>query len=129
MAATPFSALSCGSSERWLCGRIFERSACMGFNMNKYMAAGTKVKVISPSDVPDWSEWDDDRGRTSAAVKKRLQSKFFRGDNKVTAEVMYISRESERERLRRKGQIKVKIRDQAGTSLAITADAKNLSKA
>ncbi len=101
----------------------------MGFNMNKYMAAGTKVKVISPSDVPDWSEWDDDRGRTSAAVKKRLQSKFFRGDNKVTAEVMYISRESERERLRRKGQIKVKIRDQAGTSLAITADAKNLSKA
>jgi hypothetical protein len=101
----------------------------MGFNMSKYMAAGTKVKVVTPTQVPEWSTWDDDRGRTSSSVKKRMQSKFFRGDTKITAEVMYISRDSERERLRRKGQVKVKIRDQAGTSLAITADAENLKRA
>ena len=100
----------------------------MGFDTSKHMAAGTKVKVKVPMQVPDWSKWDDDRGRTSSSVKKRMQSKFFGGDSKIIAEVMHISRESEREKLRRKGWIKIKIRDQAGTSLAITADAEKLKR-
>jgi hypothetical protein len=90
------------------------------------MAVGTKVKIKNPGDPPENSGWDDDGGRTSAMMKKRLQSQFFRGDPKLTAEVMYVPKESERERLRRKGLIKVRVRDQAGCMLNLTADPKNL---
>ncbi|NLX12407.1 MAG: hypothetical protein GXY44_01970, partial [Phycisphaerales bacterium] len=69
----------------------------MAFDANKYMAAGTKVRVKDPGEVPEWSKWDDDGGRTSAQVKKRMQSLFFRGDRKIVGEVLYIGRESERE--------------------------------
>lgn len=100
----------------------------MSFDMSRHLAAGTKVKIKNPCDVPEWSTWDDDRGRTSANVKKRMQTMFFRGDKKVSAEVMYVSRESEREKLRRKGQIKIRIKDQAGSHLAITAAIDNLAR-
>ena len=100
----------------------------MAFDTNKYLAAGTKVRVKEPTEVPEWSKWDDDGGRTSSQVKKRMQAMFFRGDRKIVGEVLYIGRESERERLRRKGQIKVRVRDSAGTMLAITVDPKNLIK-
>jgi hypothetical protein len=98
----------------------------MSFDMKKFMAVGTKVRVAESSDVPEYSTWDDDHGRTSAAVKKRLQGMFFRGDRKLAAEIVYVSKESERERLRRKGLVKVRIKDQAGSMLTITADAKKL---
>lgn len=100
----------------------------MAFSTSKYIAAGTKVRVKDPGDVPEWSKWDEDGGRTSSQVKKRMQALFFRGDRKIVGEVLYIGRESERERLRRKGQIKVRVRDAAGTMLAITADPSNLIK-
>ncbi len=100
----------------------------MPFDMNKYLAAGTKVRIKEPCDVPEWSKWDDDGGRTSSQVKKRMQAMFFRGDRKIVGEVLYIGRESEREMLRRKGQIKIRVRDSAGTMLAITADPSNLIK-
>jgi hypothetical protein len=90
------------------------------------MAVGTKVRVVEPIEVPDWSKWDDDRGRTSSSVKKRLQAAFFKGNTRIHAEVMYISKESERERLRRNGHVKVKLRDPGGCMLVITADPKNL---
>ncbi len=100
----------------------------MSFNMNKFLAVGTKVKVAEPMDVPDWSKWDDDKGRTSGSVKKRLQSQFFQGNRNIVGEIIYISRESEREKLRKQGRVKVRIRDQAGTNLTITADPGRLSR-
>jgi len=100
----------------------------MAFNMNKYLAVGTKVRVSQPMEVPEWSTWDDDRGRTSTPVKKRLQSMFFKGDRKVTAEVVYVSKESERERLRRKGRIKLRLREASGVALNIIADPSVLVK-
>ncbi|UCD29636.1 MAG: hypothetical protein JSV03_03915 [Planctomycetota bacterium] len=99
-----------------------ERGLMMGFGAGKHMAAGTKVRVAEPMAVPTWSKWDDDRGRTSTSVKKRLQSLFFNGDRKVSAEVLYVSRESERVILRRQGLIKLRLREASGTSLTITAD-------
>jgi len=59
----------------------------------KHIAAGTKVSVAEPMDVPRWSEFDDDKGRTSVPTKRRMQLLFFRGDKKVTAEVVYIGNE------------------------------------
>ena len=100
----------------------------MSFESNKYLAVGTKVRVAEPMDVPEWSTWDDDKGRTSSPVKKRLQAAFFRGDKKVTAEIVYIAKESERERLRRKNQIKVRVREASGSMLNITADPTTLVK-
>jgi hypothetical protein len=100
----------------------------MAFNMNKDLAAGTKVRVAEPMDVPDWSTWDDDGGRISSPVKKRLQQLFFRGDKKISAEIVYISTEDERERLRRKGQTKIRVRDQSGCSIVITADPGTLTR-
>lgn len=100
----------------------------MSFDNNKNLAAGTKVKVSEPMEVPEWSEWDDDKGRISGSVKKRLQQQFFRGDQKLVAEVVYISSEEERERLRRKGQVKVRIRDQSGCAITITADPAKLTR-
>jgi hypothetical protein len=98
----------------------------MAFDMKKFMAVGTKVRVVEPMDVPEYSTWDDDGGRTSAMLKKRMQSMFFRGDRKLVAEIMYIGKESERERLRRKGLVKLRIKDQAGCILTLTADPNKL---
>lgn len=98
----------------------------MAFDTNKYLAAGTKVKVTEPMEVPEWSKWDDDKGRTSSSVKRRLQAMFFQGNSKIQAEVMHISKESERERLRRKGQVKVRIKDPSGCMLNITVDPSRL---
>ncbi len=98
----------------------------MSFDMNKFLAVGTKVRVVEPMDVPECSTWDEDHGRVSAMNKKRLQSLFFRGSRKLAAEIVYIAKESERERLRRKGLVKLRVRDQAGAILTITADPKTL---
>ena len=99
----------------------------MAFDVKNF-AAGTKVRVAEPTEVPEWSEWDDDGGRISSSVKKRLQQMFFRGDKKLGAEIVYIASEEERERLRRKGQTKVRIRDQSGCAITITADPSKLTK-
>jgi len=93
------------------------------------LAAGTKVRVIEPMDVPEWSEWDDDKGRCSTPVKKRLQTMFFKGEKKVGAEIIYIAKETERDKLRRLGRIKVRLRDPSGASVVITADSGNLTRA
>ncbi len=98
----------------------------MPFNMQKYLSEGTKVRVTQTMDVPDSSTWDDDGGRTSTRVKRLLQKRFFRRDPHLTAEVMYISTESERERLRRKGLVKLRVRDQAGSYMVLTADPRKL---
>ena len=94
----------------------------MYFNMQKYLSEGTRVKVADPGDVPQYSTWDDDGGRISTRVKKRLQKLFFRGDKHLSAEVMYVPKETERERLRRKGLVKLRVRDPAGCTLVLTAD-------
>lgn len=94
----------------------------MAFDGAKYLAVGSKVRVTSPVEVPDWSTWDDDHGRISSQIKKRLQHQFFQGSNKILAEVVYVSKESEREKLRRQGRIKVRLRDPSGSMLVITAD-------
>jgi hypothetical protein len=92
----------------------------------KYLAVGAKVRVTEPIEVPEYSTWDDDKGRISASLKKRMREMFFRGDRKLQAEIVYISRESERELLRRKGLVKVRLRNQAGCMLTLTADPKTL---
>jgi hypothetical protein len=94
----------------------------MSFNLQKYLSEGTKVKVALPMNVPEASTWDDDGGRISTRVKKLLQTRFFRGDRHLSAEVVYIAKESERERLRRQGLVKLRVRDPAGSILVLTAD-------
>lgn len=94
--------------------------------VQRTVAAGTKVKMATPMSVPAWSTWDDDGHRTSNAVKKRLQEQFFKGDKRIAAEVLYISRESERDKLRMQGRCKVQIRDAAGSVIVITADSASL---
>jgi hypothetical protein len=98
----------------------------MSFDMQKFMAVGTKVRVAEPMDVPEYSSWDDDHGRMSASLKRRMQALFFRGDRKLAAEIVYISKESERERLRRRGLVKIRVRDKAGCILTLTADPSTL---
>lgn len=94
----------------------------------KHLAAGTKVKVAEPMAVPTWSECDDDKGRTSMPTRQRLQQLFFRGDKKVAAEVVYISNETERDRLRRQGRVKIRIRESSGSMIVCTAEAGKLCK-
>ena len=101
----------------------------MAFDSNKDLAAGTKVCVEHPMDVPEWSEWEDDKGRCSTPVKKRLQNMFFKGDKKVGAEVVYIAKETEREKLRKLGRVKIRLRDPSGSSVVITAESAKLVKA
>lgn len=101
----------------------------MSFDLNKNLAVGTRVRVAEPMEIPEWSTWDDDKGRTSAVAKKRMQGMFFRGDKKIVGEVMYISKETDREKLRRLGQVKVRLRDPSGCALVITADPTKLVRA
>lgn len=93
------------------------------------LAAGTSVKVARPGAIPEWSKWDDDGYRTSNSVKRRLQRLFFNGDRKIQARVVYISSEHERSKLKAKGHTKVELRDPAGSSVTILADANNLTAA
>jgi len=95
----------------------------------KYLAAGTRVKVDEPTEVPQWSECDDDNGRTSVPTKRRLQQLFFRGDKKVQAEVVYIANESLREKLRRLGRVKVRVREPSGSMVVFTAAVDRLVRA
>ncbi len=90
------------------------------------LSAGSRVRVRKPGPVPEWSKWDDDGQRTSTPVKKRLQQLFFRGDKRVQAEIVYIGNESVRDRLKSKNQVKIELRDPAGASIVIIADAMNL---
>lgn len=98
----------------------------MPFDESKNLAVGSKVRVSEAMDVPEWCEWDDDKGRTSGVLKKRLQLMFFRGDKKITAEVVYVPKESEREKLRRQGRVKLRLREPSGAMLTITADPSKL---
>lgn len=100
----------------------------MSFDTSKNLSAGSKVRIGEPMEVPEWSTWDDDHGRISSSVKRRLQMQFFRGDKKLSAEIVYISSEEERDRLRRKGQIKVRVRDQSGCAITLTANPAHLVK-
>jgi hypothetical protein len=95
----------------------------------KFIAAGTRVKVKTPGIIPTWSVWDFDGHRVANSVKRRLQQLFFTGDRRVTATLVYISSESERERLRRDGRVKVEVRNAAGNSVVITAGAEDLQAA
>lgn len=85
------------------------------------------MKIRNPGAVPQWSTWDDDGQRTSTPVKKRLQQMFFKGDRRISAEVLYIGSESERDKLRAHGRVKVQIRDAAGSIIVVTADTENLA--
>lgn len=98
-------------------------------NSGKHLPAGTRVRVTEPGDVPSASTWDDDKQRTSTSVKKRLQQMFFRADRRITAEIVYVSSESVRAKLKTKGLTKVQVRDQAGSELVITAETDNLRAA
>lgn len=100
----------------------------MGFTQTNSFGSGTKVRTIMSMEVPQWSTWDDDRGRVSTPIKRRLQSMFFKGDNRVSAEVMYVANETEREKLRRLGRVKVRIRDLSGASVIVTAENSKLAK-
>ncbi|MEW6251657.1 MAG: hypothetical protein AB1716_13510 [Planctomycetota bacterium] len=90
------------------------------------LPAGARVRVRAPGPVPEWSTWDDDGQRSSTQVKKRLQQLFFRGDKRVRGEIVYVANESLRQRLKSKNQVKVQLRDPAGATIVILADATNL---
>lgn len=92
----------------------------------KFLSAGTRVRVALPGVVPAWSTWDDDRQRSSPSVKKRLQTLFFKGDRRISSQIVYIGSESLREKLKKKNQVKVELSDAAGSQIVITADAGNL---
>ena len=92
----------------------------------KTMNSGTRVSVIEGGAVPSWSKWDDDRQRTSPSVKRRLQRLFFGGDRRILADVIHIGIESERTLLKRKGQVKVRVRDSSGANIVITAEVEGL---
>jgi len=104
-------------------------SSTNGTSRAKFMASGTQIRVRIPGPTPPWSSWEDDRGRTSGPVKRRLQEMFFRGDRKIRAEVAWVSSESERDELSRKGRLKVKLREASGTTLLVTAALDNIQKA
>ena len=101
----------------------------MGGITAQSIGAGTRVRVQASGPVPEWSAWDEDGHRVSSAVKRRLQQLFFQGDRRVSGQVVYITRESEREKLRRHGRVKIEVRDSAGCSVIITADSTNLRAA
>lgn len=94
---------------------------------SKTLPVGSKVWIAEPMDVPENVAWDDDGGRTSGLLKKRLVAAFFKQDKRITAEVVYIARESEREKLRRKGLVKIRLKHQSGSMLNITVEPRLLA--
>ena len=101
----------------------------MGMTNTKHISAGTRVRVAAPGPVPPWSTWESDHQRTSTAVKRRLQQLYFNGDRRVSAEVVFVASEHERDRLRRDQRVKLQLRDAAGSIIVITACAANIRQA
>ena len=98
-------------------------------NGSTHLNSGTRVKVKNPGPVPQHSTWDDDGQRTSTPVKRRLQTLFFAGNQKIAAEVIHITSESERDRLKSKGMCKIQVREPSGSLIVITAPLENLKRA
>jgi hypothetical protein len=97
--------------------------------MKEVFSIGSKVKLAAPMAVPTWCEWDDDRGRVSNHVKATIRDRFFKVDSKVSAELVHIPSEVEREKLRKLGRAKVRLRMPSGESITITAELAHLTKA
>jgi hypothetical protein len=97
--------------------------------MKVVLSTGSKVRLAAPMAVPDWCEWDDDRGRVSNHVKAIIRERFFKADTKLTAEIVHVSKETEREKLRKLGRAKVRVRMPSGDTITITVEADKLVKA
>ena len=97
--------------------------------MKEVFSIGLKVKLIAPMNVPTWCEWDDDRGRVSSHAKAVIRDKFFKGDPKVSAEIVHIPSEVEREKLRKLGRTKLRLRMPSGDSIIIAAELSHLTRA
>lgn len=97
--------------------------------MKQVFSTGSKVKLIAPMEVPTWCEWDDDRGRVSNHVKQVIRERFFKGDTKLSAEIIHVSSETEREKLRKQGHTKVRVRMPSGDTIVITVELEKLTKA
>ena len=95
-------------------------------SVKKNLTAGTRVRVQEPMSTPSDSVWDDDNQRTSNTVKRRLQDLFFKGDRRIQAAVVYITSETVRFRLNKANQVKVELRDPAGSAVTITANVSHL---
>jgi hypothetical protein len=97
--------------------------------MKEVFSGGSKVKLIAPMAVPVWCEWDDDRGRVSSHVKQVIRERFFKADTKLTAEVVHVASETEREKLRKLGRTKIRVRMPSGDTITITVELDKLKKA
>lgn len=97
--------------------------------MKQVLSAGSKVKLIAATPVPSWCLFDDDRGRVSTHVKNVIRERFFAADPKLTAEIVHVPNETEREKLRKAGRTKVRVRMPSGDTITITVELDKLKKA
>jgi hypothetical protein len=97
--------------------------------MKQVLNVGSKVKLVAPIPVPPWCECDDDRGRVSNHVKNIIRERFFKADPKLNAEIVHIARETEREKLRKAGRTKVRVRLPSGDTIVIPVELNMLTKA
>ena len=97
--------------------------------MKQGFSVGSKVKIIAPMDPPSWCEFDDDRGRVSTHAKHMIRDRFFKCDPKANGEIVHIANETEREKLRRAGRTKVRVRLPSGDTIIITVEIDKLTHA
>ncbi len=97
--------------------------------MRQDLTVGSRVKISAVMSAPQWCEWDDDRGRASTSTKNKLRQKFFNGDKRLTAEVAFVARESERDKLRKSGRTKVRVREPSGSVIVIPVELATLTRA
>lgn len=97
--------------------------------MQQVLSPGAKVKLVAPMEVPAWCQWDDDRGRVATHAKNVIRQRFFKGDPKVGAEIVYVANETERTKLRKLGRAKIRLRMPSGDSIVIIAELASLTKA
>ncbi len=97
--------------------------------MKQVFSAGSKVKLIAPMEVPNWCTCDDDRGRVSNHVKQTIRERFFKADSKLNAEIVHVASETEREKLRKLGHTKVRVRMPSGDTITIAVELDKLTKA
>lgn len=97
--------------------------------MNQTFSAGQKVILTAAMTAPAWCVCDDDKGRVAKHVKKTILERFFKVDKKLTCEIVYVSNEVEREKLRKAGRAKVRVRTPAGECIIIPIEINKLKRA
>ena len=86
--------------------------------MKTVLSTSTKVQVANPGSPPNNLEWVRDI-HINPRTRKQLIEGFWKRKRGVSGQVAYVANESDRERLRKEGKLRILIRDPSSQTITV----------